>query len=120
MPGVQTLVPLLLTHVAQGRMSLERFVDLTSHGAQRLFGLADKGRLAEGLHADLTIVDLKARRTIRAEDQATRAGWTPFDGFEAQGWPMATVIRGRVVMRDGEVAAPGGGAPVRFAETLAG
>ena len=118
MPGVQTLVPIMLTHVAAGRLSLERFVDLTSHGAQRIFGLADKGRMVEGFHADLTIVDLKAKRTITAAQQATRAGWTPFDGFEATGWPMATIIRGRVVMRDGEVIAPAGGEPVRFLETL--
>ena len=118
MPGVQTLVPVMLTHVAQGRLTLERFVDLTSHGPQRVFGLADKGRLAEGMHADMTIVDLKARRTIAHDQQASRTGWTPFDGFEATGWPMATVVRGAVVMRDGEVAAPGRGEPVRFYETL--
>ena len=120
MPGVQTLVPVMLTHVANGRLSLERFVDLTSHGANRLFGMADKGRLAVGNDADFTIVDLKARRTIRHEDMASRVGWTPFDGFEATGWPMATIIRGRVVMRDDEVIAPHLGEPVRFGETLGG
>jgi dihydroorotase len=119
MPGVQTLVPVMLTHVAQGRMTLERFVDLTSHGPNRIFGMADKGRLAEGYDADLTIVDLKARRTIRHDAMATRSGWTPFDGFEAHGWPVATVIRGRIVMRDGEVTTPHAGEPVRFHETLA-
>jgi dihydroorotase len=120
MPGVQTLVPIMLTHVAEGRLTLERFVDLTSHGPNRIFGMADKGRLAEGFDGDITIVDLKARRTIRSEDMATRAGWTPFDGFEAKGWPVATIIRGRVVMRDDEVVAPALGEPVRFLETLAG
>jgi dihydroorotase len=120
MPGVQTLVPVMLTHVAEGRLTLERFVDLTSHGPNRVFGLADKGRLAVGYDADLTIVDLKARRTLRHEDMATRAGWTPFDGFEAKAWPMATIVRGVVVMRDDEVIAPHLGEPVRFAETLAG
>jgi dihydroorotase len=119
MPGVQTLVPIMLTHVAHGRLTLERFVDLTSHGPNRVFGMADKGRLAEGYDADLTIVDLAARRTITHEAMATRSGWTPFDGFEAHGWPMATVIRGRIVMRDGEVTAPHTGEPVRFHETLA-
>jgi dihydroorotase len=118
MPGVQTLVPVMLTHVADGRLSLERFIDLTSHGAQRVFGVAGKGRLAEGYDADLTIVDLKARRTIQHGAMATRSGWTPFDGFEARGWPMATIIRGRVVMRDDEVIAEGTGEPVRFVETL--
>ncbi|HWA63487.1 MAG TPA: dihydroorotase, partial [Caulobacteraceae bacterium] len=120
MPGVQTLLPVMLTHVAAGRLTLERLVDLTSHGPQRIFGLADKGRIAEGNDADLTIVDLKARRTLRHEDMATRSGWTPFDGFEVQGWPKATVIRGRIVMRDDEVVAPHIGEPVRFLETLGG
>ena len=118
MPGVQTIVPVMLTHVAAGRLTLERFVDLTAHGPQRVFGLADKGRLAVGYDADFTIVDLKAKRTIRDADMATRSGWTPFDGFEATGWPMATIIRGISVMRDGEVVAPGAGRPARFLETL--
>jgi len=118
MPGVQTLVPLMLTHVADGRLSLERFVDLTSHGVNRVFGLADKGRMAVGYDGDFTIVDLKARRTITHEMMATRAGWTPFDGFEAKGWPMATIVRGKIVMRDDEIVRPGEGEPVRFAETL--
>ncbi|WP_374275445.1 dihydroorotase [Brevundimonas sp.] len=120
MPGVQTLVPVMLTHVAQGRMTLERFIDLTSAGAQRVFGIAGKGRMAEGYDADLTLVDLKARRTIRHEDMASRCGWTPFDGFEATGWPMATITRGRVVMKDDELIGQAHGRPVRFQETLAG
>ncbi len=120
MPGVQTLLPVMLTHVAEGRLSLERLVDLTSHGAQRVFGLADKGRLAVGYDADLTLVDLAARRTITHAAMASRVGWTPFDGMAAKGWPMATIIRGRVVMRDDEIVAPSLGEPVRFAETLGG
>lgn len=118
MPGVQTLVPVMLTHVANGRLSLERFIDLTSGGAQRVFGTANKGRMAVSYDADLTIVDLKAKRTISHDQQATRCGWTPFDGFEATGWPMATVVRGRVVMKDGELIGSAHGRPVRFMETL--
>ena len=118
MPGVQTLLPLMLTHVAEGRLTLERLVDLTSHGANRIFGLADKGRLAAGFDADLTIVDLKARRTMTHAMMASRVGWTPFDGMEAKGWPAATVIRGRIVMREDEIVAPHLGQPVRFLETL--
>jgi dihydroorotase len=118
MPGVQTLVAIMLTHVAEGRLSLERFVDLTSHGAGRVFSIAGKGRMAVGYDADLTIVDLNARRIIKNEDQANRSGWTAFDGFEAKAWPMATIIRGRIVMRDDEVVAEGTGHPVRFLETL--
>jgi dihydroorotase len=118
MPGVQTLVPLMLTHVAQRRLSLERFIDLTSAGAQRVFGTANKGRMAVSYDADLTIVDLKAKRVITHDQQASRCGWTPFDGFEATGWPMATIVRGRVVMQDGELIGAAHGRPVRFMETL--
>lgn len=118
MPGVQTLVPLMLTHVANGRLSLERFIDLTSAGAQRVFGTANKGRMAVSYDADLTIVDLKAKRTITHDQQATRCGWTPFDGVEATGWPMATIVRGRVVMQNGELIGSAHGRPVRFMETL--
>ncbi len=101
MPGVQTLLPVMLNHVAQGRMSLERLVDLTSAGAQRVFGVANKGRMAEGYDGDVTLVDLKMKRVLRHEDMRSRCGWTPFDGMEVTGWPKATIIRGRVVMRDG-------------------
>ena len=119
MPGVQTLVPVMLTHVANGRLSLDRFIDLTSHGANRVFGIAGKGRMAEGYDADLTIVDLTAKHVIRHADMASRCGWTPFDGFEATGKAMATIVRGRVVMRDGDLIGKAHGRPVRFQETLA-
>lgn len=118
MPGVQTLVTILLDHVNAGRLSLERFVDLTSAGAARVFGIAGKGRVALGYDADFTIADLKAKRRITNAWIASRCGWTPFDGMETTGWPVATIIRGRSVMRDGALVAPGQGAPVRFSETL--
>tara|TARA_R110001606_G_scaffold130289_2_gene265652 strand:- start:5867 stop:7207 length:1341 start_codon:yes stop_codon:yes gene_type:complete len=118
MPGVQTMVPIMLTHVNNGKLSLQRFVELTSAGPQRVFGLADKGRIAEGYHADFTVVDLKRKETITKEWSKSKCGWTPFDGFEATGWPVATIVRGGFVMRDGEIVAKGGGKPVRFNETL--
>ena len=118
MPGVQTLVPVMLTHVNNGKLSLQRFVELTSAGPQRVFGLADKGRIAEGYHADFTVVDLKRKETITHDWTKSKCGWTPYDGFEATGWPVATIIRGGFVMRDGEIVKKGGGQPVRFNETL--
>ena len=118
MPGVQTLVPVMLTHVAEGRLSLERFIDLTSHGAQRIFAIANKGRMAVGWDADFTIVDLKAEREITEDWVASKCGWSPFTGMTAKGWPMATIVRGTTVMRDNELLAHGQGAPVRFMETL--
>ena len=118
MPGVQTLVPILLDHVAAGRMTLERFVDLTSHGAQRVFGLAGKGRLAEGYDADLTLVDLKATREITDDWIASKCGWTPFAGRTVTGWPRMTIIRGRVAMAEDALIGDPFGAPIRFQETL--
>jgi dihydroorotase len=117
-PGVQTMVPVMLDHVAQGRLSLERLVDLLCHGPQRVFGLADKGRMAVGWHGDFTLVDLKARRTITDSWIASKSPWTPFDGMEVQGWPVATIVRGQPVMRDGAITTPGQGAPARFLEAL--
>jgi dihydroorotase len=118
MPGVQTLVPIMLTHVADGKMSLERFIELTSAGPQRVFGIAGKGRIAQGYDADFTVVDMKARKTITNEWSASRCGWTPFDGMETKAWPVATIVRGIMVMCDGGLVAPGRGEPVRFVETL--
>jgi dihydroorotase len=118
MPGVQTLVPLLLDHVHNGKLSLERFVDLTSAGPARIYGIAGKGRIALGYDGDFTIVDLKALRKITNMWIMSRCGWTPYDGMSVTGWPMMTVIRGQIVMRDGELLGDPAGAPVRFQEAL--
>src|SRR5262249_8941809 len=119
MTGVQTLVPLMLDHVHAGRLSLQRLVDLTSAGPARLFGIARKGRLAVGYDADLTIVDLKRRETIRDRWIASRAHWTPYDGLTVAGWPVGTFVRGAKVMWEGELVAAATGEAVRFLETLA-
>lgn len=118
MTGVQTLVAIMLNHVSEGRLSLERFVDLTAHGPQRLFGLQTKGRIAVGYDADFTVVDLNARRTIENEWIASRCGWTPFDGMTVTGFPVATIIRGHIVMWDGQLTGTPLGKPLRFLETL--
>jgi dihydroorotase len=117
MPGVQTLVPVMLDHVNEGRLSLARFVDLTSAGPQRLFGIAGKGRIAVGYDADLTIVDLKAKRVIDNAWIGSKCGWTPFAGRKVKGFPVGTVVRGRRAMWEGELGEPGG-KPVRFGEAL--
>lgn len=117
MPGVQTLVPVMLDHVNAGRLSLARFVDLTSAGPQRLFGIAGKGRIAVGYDADLTVVDLKAERVIEDGWIGSKCGWTPFAGRKVKGWPAGTVVRGRLAMWEGELG-PARGRPVRFGEAL--
>jgi dihydroorotase len=119
MPGVQTLVPLMLAHVNAGRLSLQRFVDLTSAGPARIFGMAAKGRIAAGYDADLTVVDLKRRQTITNAWIAARAGWTPYDGMSVTGWPVGTILRGHKTMWEGNLVEPAQGERVRFLETLA-
>ncbi len=118
MTGVQTLVPVMLDHINAGRLSLARFVDLTSAGPARLFNIAVKGRIAAGYDADFTVVDLKRRETISNAQTASRAGWTPYDGMKVTGWPVGTFVRGRRVMWQGELTTPSTGEPVRFLETL--
>lgn len=114
MPGVQTLLPLLLDHVAHGRMSLQRLIDLTSAGAQRIFGIVGKGRIAAGYDADFSIVDLKAQWSIEQDWIASRSGWSPFTGMKLTGKPVGTIIRGRRVMWDGALASQAEGEPIRF------
>ncbi|MBE1709496.1 MULTISPECIES: dihydroorotase [Mesorhizobium] len=118
MTGVQTLVPIMLDHVNAGRLTLQRFVDLSSHGPQRIFGMARKGRIAAGYDADFTVVDMKRRETITNAQAGSKAGWTPYDGKEVTGWPVGTVIRGRRVMWEGEIVTPGQGRAVEFSEAL--
>ncbi|MBV5271223.1 MAG: dihydroorotase [Afipia sp.] len=118
MTGVQTLVPVMLDHVNAGKLSLARFVDLTSAGPARLFNIACKGRIAAGYDADFTIVDMKREETITNKWVASRAGWTPYDGMKVKGWPVGTFVRGRRVMWQGELATPSTGEAVRFLETL--
>ncbi|MFT5182053.1 MAG: dihydroorotase [Alphaproteobacteria bacterium] len=118
MPGVQTQLPLLLDHVNAGRLTLARLVDLVCSGPSRIYGIAGKGRIALGYDGDFTLVDLKAKREITTDWLASKCGWSPFEGMTVTGWPMATIIRGNVVMRDGELADAPVGAPVRFQDTL--
>jgi dihydroorotase len=118
MTGVQTLVPLMLDHVNAGRLSLARFVDLSSAGPARLFGIATKGRIAAGYDADFTVVDMKRRETITNAWTAAKSGWTPYDGVTVTGWPVGTFVRGRRVMWENQLVSPGQGEAVRFLETL--
>ena len=114
MTGVQTLLPIMLDHVNAGRLSLERLVDLTSHGPQRLFGLRGKGRIAVGYDADLAIVDLNHTETITNERIASRCGWTPYHDKAVTGWPVGTVVRGTKVLWEGEILGAAAGETARF------
>jgi dihydroorotase len=114
MPGVQTLVPVMLDHVNSGKLSLERFVDLSSTKPAQLFGIAGKGKIVEGNDADFTIVDLKRQETIRNSWIGSRCGWTPYDGMKVTGWPVGTIVRGKRMMWESEIVTPSQGEVVRF------
>lgn len=114
MPGVQTLVPIMLDWVARGALSLERFVDMTSHSPNRLWGLAGKGRLAVGYDADITIVDLKKQVRLTDTMMASRCGWTPFADHVVTGFPTHTIIDGKLVMAEQELLLKGQGQAYRF------
>lgn len=118
MPGVQTLLPIMLDHVNSGRLSLQRLSDLVTAGPVRSYGLVGKGRIAQGYDADLTLVDLNAQRTIENRWIKSKVGWTPFDGMKVKGWPVMTVVRGNIVMRDDALLGTPIGQPARFQETL--
>ena len=112
--GVQTIVPVMLDHVNAGRLSLTRMVDLMCAGPARVYGVVGKGRLAAGYDADFTLVDMQRRRRIEESWIVSPCGWTPFAGMDITGWPVATIVRGQVVMREDEVLGTPRGKLVRF------
>ena len=118
MPGVQTLLPLMLDHVAKGRMTLERLIDMTSAGVQRVFGLVGKGRIAVGYDADFTVIDRKGRFTMTDDWIESRCGWSPYTGMELDGRVVGTVVRGHMAMWEGQLSNQALGEPLRFAGAL--
>lgn len=103
MPGVQTILPLMLNHVHEKKLSLERLIELMVTNPVKIFQLEKRGTIATGMQANFSIVDLKHQETISSSKMATKSGWTPFDGMKVTGWPMMTIVRGHLVMREGEV-----------------
>lgn len=101
MPGVETLLPLLLNEVNHGRLTLERLVAVTSTNSARIFGLSQKGTIAEGMDADLVLVDMEMTREIWNETLQTKCGWSPFHGRKLMGWPVLTMVNGQIVYQDG-------------------
>ncbi len=114
MPGVQTLLPLMLNHFSEGRLDLHKLVALTSTNAHRIFGLKTKGALEKGKDADFTMVDLKAEWRIDKSWLKSKCKWSPFDGMKITGQPKATILRGYPVMRDGEIRGEAKGRPLKF------
>ncbi len=105
-PGVQTLLPIMLDHVHNKRLSLERLTELVCEKPRHVFSVKQKGRIAVGMDADFTLVDLKKQKTIENKWIASRCGWTPFDGMKVTGWPMAVILKGQVAMNNDEILLP--------------
>lgn len=114
MPGVQTLVPLMLNYVNMGKLTLERFVDLTSSGPSRIYNILGRGRIALGYEATFTVVDMEREHIIKNEDMESKCGWTPYDGMKVKGYPYAAILRGNIVMREGEILSFSSGRPIEF------
>lgn len=108
-PGVETRLPTLFSEgVMKGRLDLTRFVAITATNHAKLYGLyPQKGTIAVGSDADIVLWDPARRETIRQEILHHGSDYTPWEGFEVTGWPVTTILRGRVVVRDGLLADPG-------------
>lgn len=105
MTGVQTILPLMLHHAIEGRLSLLRVVELLAQNPARLFGIKNKGEIRLGYDADLTLVDLKAPKLIKNSWIQSTCGWTPYDGMTFKASVIATIVNGDVVMRDDQLLA---------------
>ena len=114
MPGVQTILPIMLNHINNEKLSLDQLIKLMCENPCKIFGIKNKGYIKEGFDADLTIVDMNKEQTIKNEMIASKCGWTPFNNFTVKGFPVATIINGKIVMSDGKVNIEGSGQPLDF------
>ena len=113
-PGVQTLLPVMLNHVNDGKLSLEQLMNSVCENPVKIFGIQDKGFIKESFDADFTIVDMNKKITIKNENIESKCGWSPFDGYEFKGTPVSTIINGQIKMRDGKILGDPEGKPLKF------
>jgi len=114
MPGVQTLVPLMLNHVNNNKLTLNQFIKLVCENPVRIFGIKNKGYIKEVYDADLTIVDMNMKKVIKNDRIASKCGWTPFDGYEVKGFPLGTIVNVKAIVWDGKLIEKANGKPLRF------
>jgi dihydroorotase len=117
-PGVQTLVPIMLNHVNNGKLSLSKLVSLWSYGPERIHKISGKGRIEKSYDADFTIVDMNKEMIITNDQQRSKSKWTPYDGMKVKGWPTHTIVRGNVVMQDDDIISQPIGKIIEFKETM--
>ncbi|MGE3173456.1 MAG: dihydroorotase [Planctomycetota bacterium] len=114
-PGVQTILPLLLTAVRDGWLTMQQLVRVACHGPADVYGIRKKGDLAPGMDGDVVIVDPSERGPLRLEWLCSKAGWSPYVGWELAGWPKVVVLRGEVAFRDHATVGAPRGRPLRYA-----
>ena len=114
MPGVQTLMPVMLNHINEGKLTLNQLINFVCENPVKIFGIRGKGFIREGFDADFTIVDMKKKITIKNKNIESKCGWTPFDGVEFKGTPVSTIIAGKIKMNDGKILGDPDGTPLKF------
>ena len=114
MPGVQTLVPIMLNHINNEKLTLDKFVKLVCEKPSKIFNIKNKGYIKEGFDADLTIVDMNMKKTIQNEWIASKCGWTHFDGYEVKGFPVGTIVNGKTMVWEGKLIEKANGKPLKF------
>ncbi len=105
LPAVENSLALMLDAMHRGECTLEQIVSWMCDAPARVWDIANKGRIAEGYDADLVLVDLNKKQTVRNADQLTKSRWSPWDGVELTGWPVRTWVMGKTVYQDGRVDA---------------
>jgi len=114
MPGVQTLMPVMLNHINDGKLSLNQLVKLVCENPVKIFGILNKGFIKEGYDADFTIVDMNKKIIIKNENIESKCRWSPFNEVELKGTPVATIIAGKTKMKDGKILGDPDGTPLKF------
>ena len=114
MPGVQTLLPVMLNHVNEGKLKLEQLVKFLCENPANIFGIKNKGFIKEGFDADFTIIDLEEIIEIKNEKIESKCGWSPFDGDKFKGNSVATIINGEIKMKNGKIIGDPTGKPMKF------
>ena len=114
MPGVQTILPVMLDHVSKDKLSLNQLMKFMCENPCKIFGIKNKGYIKEGYDADLTIVDMKKEQIIKDEMMASKCGWTPFNNYKVKGFPICVIVNGNIVMTDGKIVGKANGRPLKF------
>ena len=114
MPGVQTLLPIMLNHVNNGKLELKKLIELTSINVANIYNIKNKGQIKIGFDADFTIIDLNKKVTIKNKIIASKCKWTPFHNMKIKGFPYATIVNGEVKMLDGKIIGKPDGKVVKF------